>query len=156
MPKIKLIPEDGTCVDGANTIGTVEGARAYWTNRMGGEPWDLSYEGENFCEESICKAMIGAIDYLNTLDLGGNRCANSCVPTPVNCDCGGKDALSLLEEAQYIAANAILCGWEPFSVQSNQVRLVTSVSSPDEGSVTFARPTPLEPCMPLKLSLIHI
>ena len=150
MSKINLIVEDGSCIEGANTIGTVKGGRSYWSNRIGGEQWDLSVEGENFCDDSICKALITAIDYLNTLDLGPNYCPTSCVPTPINCDCNGRPAIKLLEEAQYIAANAILRGWNPFAVSTQTARLVNSISSPDEGSVTFSRPTPLEPCFPLK------
>lgn len=143
MAKITLIIEDGTCVDDANSYARVECARDYWSNRFGGEKWDLSFEGDNHCEQSICKALIGAGDYLRTLDLTKDLCGNSCVPTPINCDCDGKSSIELLKEAQIIVADAILKGWNPFVRSRVSSPLISSISSPDEGSMSFASPVSL-------------
>lgn len=143
MSALKLIIEDGSCVENANSYSTVEDARAYWKNRFGGEAWDLSVEGKNHCDDDICKALVMAIDYLRCLDFPADICSDSCVPTPVQCDCRGKDPIVLLKEAQIIIADAILRGWRSFSGSMRVDPLVSSISCPDEGSVTYAAPIPL-------------
>ena len=150
MAKFHWIVEDGSCVENSNTYATPECGREYWSNRIGGEEWNLSFEGENYCYDAIRKALIGAMDYIRTLELGPSYCKDSYAPVPIKCDCRGKSPVDILKEVQLIAANAILNGWNPFSVTRRNTRLVTSVSSPDEGSATFARPTPLQPFVPVK------
>ena len=134
-----LIVEDGTCVHDANTWKTVEDGRDYWSLRFGGEPWDLSFAGKNYCDADICKALIGAADYLRCLDWNSVCCPKSCLPSPVQCDCYGKPAHELLGEAQLLVADAILKGWNGTRQSGGDV-LVKSWSSPEEGSVAFAKP----------------
>lgn len=143
MEFCEFIVEDGSCVVDANTFATIDCARGYWSNRFGGEKWDKSFKGENYCDADIKKALIGAIDYLNAQNWGQQMCRNSCVPTPINCSCTGKSAVELLKEAQIVLADAILKGWRPYGSSRASSPLITSISSPDEGSVTFARPTSL-------------
>lgn len=139
-----LIIEDGSCVDGANSYATESDGRVYWTNRFGGEMWDLSYGGDNHCDAEICKAYFGAIDYIRSLCFLPNTCPSDCLPNPIQCDCDAKDSIALLKEAQIILADAILKGWRPFQTTGSNSPRVLSVSSPDEGSVTFAGPVPLK------------
>ena len=134
MANVKLIQFDCSCPPDANTFALVEQSRNYMTNRFGGEKWDLSFSGENYCNDSICKALVSAFDYINSMKFD----------LPCCCD---DNVLKLLQEAQIIAADAILKGWRPFEPQGQSGPLVRSISSPDEGSVTFASAVPLNTYM---------
>lgn len=153
----KWIVEDGSCVKGANTFAVPDDGRVYFPMRFGGEQWDPSFEGEGdmqpYCEEDICKALMGAVDVLKCFNYNpqprGCKCCNNDLPNPdVCCDCDPcGNWIEKFKEAQLIIADAFLKGWRPWDtaggVGSLHPEIMVDSMSRSGRSIKFSKPVSL-------------
>ena len=146
----KFIVEDGSCVEGANTFALPDDGRIYFPLRFGGEQWDPSFEKDAYCEDDICKALIGAIDVLKCFDWNpqphGCKCCNNDLPNPgVCCDCDPCGSwIDHAKESQLIIADALLKGWKPWEVAGGiHPEIMVDSMSRSGRSINFSKPVSL-------------